>query len=164
MNTNDLLTFATINKDEKILVFGYGNLGRQDDGLGIEFAEYIESHFPNQNITVESNYQLNIEDALLISEFDSVLFVDATKEENATAPYQIRTLTPSDVYGISSHSMSPSVVLSFCQNLYKKYPKCFLLTLPGYEWDLKIGLTDKAKNNLEISLKDFSERFSSTNA
>jgi Ni,Fe-hydrogenase maturation factor len=53
-------------KDKKVLIYGYGNPGRRDDGLGIKMSELIahwsEAHHLEQ-IEVDSNYQLNIEDA-----------------------------------------------------------------------------------------------------
>ena len=58
--------------DLKILVYGYGNPGRQDDGLGIFLAEEVEKR-NLLSVTVDTNYQLNAEDALLASEFDVVL-------------------------------------------------------------------------------------------
>jgi hydrogenase maturation protease len=61
----------------KILVYGIGNPGRQDDGLGILFAEKIEEWLQNQgfiNVEVTSNYQLNIEDAEKISHY-TMLFL-----------------------------------------------------------------------------------------
>jgi hydrogenase maturation protease len=155
------LSFADlqIKKTDRVLIFGYGNLGRQDDGLGIEFTErFANSKIANTlkaQINVDSNYQLNIEDALLISEFNVVLFVDASLQNKTFTPYGIRELAPINVMGISSHSMSPATVLSFCQHLYKKYPRCYLLTLPGYEWELKEELTAEAERNLSASLQDF---------
>ena len=72
-----------VNKEPRILIFGYGNPGRQDDGLGVAIAERIEGwarQVSQTNIEVDSNYQLNIEDASNISEHDIVYFVDASKE------------------------------------------------------------------------------------
>ena len=151
-----------ITKADRVLIFGYGNLGRQDDGLGIEFTErFANSKLAaslSNHIIVDSNYQLNIEDALLISEFDVVLFIDASLQNKTCTPYGIRELAPINVMGISSHSMSPATVLSFCQHLYKKYPRCYLLTLPGYGWELKEELTAEAEKNLTVSLQDFAKR------
>ena len=62
----------------KILFYGYGNPGRQDDGLGIMFIEQIEQWIKDENlenIETDSNYQLNIEDAEIISHKDFVIFL-----------------------------------------------------------------------------------------
>lgn len=162
MNKNLSFSDLEITKADRVLIFGYGNLGRQDDGLGIEFTErFANSKLAaslSTHIAVDSNYQLNIEDALLISEFDVVLFIDASLQNKTLTPYGIRRLAPINVMGISSHSMSPATVLSFCQNLYNKRPRCYLLTLPGYEWEFKQEITTEAEKNLTVSLQDFSKR------
>ena len=45
----------------RILVYGYGNPGRQDDGLGIEMTSMIQEWINRHHLgcmTSESNYQL----------------------------------------------------------------------------------------------------------
>ena len=61
----------------KTLIYGIGNLARQDDGLGIRLIERLETAGPPEGMSLESNYQLNAEDALLIAPYDVVIFVDA---------------------------------------------------------------------------------------
>ncbi len=68
----------------KILVYGYGNPGRQDDGLGIELAEEIDrwcSESGITNVQTDTNYQLNLEDAAGIAQYDVVIFADASRED-----------------------------------------------------------------------------------
>src|SRR5215831_7789030 len=62
------------------LIYGIGNVGRRDDGLGWAFIDRLEARRPRPRATLHRNYQLNLEDAHLISEFTRVLFVDATKD------------------------------------------------------------------------------------
>ncbi|VGO14536.1 hypothetical protein PDESU_03099 [Pontiella desulfatans] len=66
------------------LVIGYGNPGRLDDGLGPAFAERIQG-LGLSGVTVESNYQLNIEDAELVSRYDTVVFADASVDAAGSA-------------------------------------------------------------------------------
>ncbi|MCD6565713.1 MAG: hypothetical protein J7K53_07185, partial [Bacteroidales bacterium] len=66
-----------------ILIYGYGNPGREDDGLGNAFVGAIRSWIEKNKLThieIDSNYQLNIEDADIMARNDIVLFVDATEE------------------------------------------------------------------------------------
>ena len=46
----------------RVLVIGYGNPGRQDDGLGAAVIERLEA-LGLEGVTVDADYQLNIEDA-----------------------------------------------------------------------------------------------------
>jgi hydrogenase maturation protease len=74
----------------RIFVMGYGNPGRQDDGLGPAAAAEIDLlGWPN--IKTQDNYQLNIEDAIDVAEHDIVWFVDASK--SGTLPYTVQDLS-----------------------------------------------------------------------
>lgn len=140
----------------RILVYGYGNPGRQDDGLGILFAEAIEDwaeKHTSLDLAVDMNYQLNIEDALTISEYDIIFFVDASME--VIEDFLISKVKPSDKVNFSMHSVSASYIAYLCNEIYKKTPKIFLIHLKGYEWELKEGITDKARKNLQNALSHF---------
>ncbi len=139
---------------KKILLYGYGNPGRQDDGLGNEFIEQISKWIEEQGmegVELDSNYQLNIEDADAISTQDIVVFIDASIED--IDDIQFAEVSPSDSkVEFTMHAVSPAFVLDLCQKLYNKYPETYLLTIKGYEWDFKEGLSNKALENLEKSL------------
>jgi hydrogenase maturation protease len=133
-----------------ILVYGYGNPGRQDDGLGIAIIEKLEAWAQQEginNVKFDSNYQLNIEDAYNIAEYDIVLFVDASIE--SLESYAISEVIASEKVNFTMHASSPSFVLDLCQKIYSRYPETYLFHIKGYEWELKEGLTEKAKRNLE---------------
>lgn len=134
-----------------VLVYGYGNPGRQDDALGNEMVKLIQEWLDEHELkcmSTDSNYQLNIEDADKISEYDVVVFVDATLE--GIHEYKFAKLEPQDdKVEFTMHAVSPSYVLHLSNKLFKKQPEAYVLAIKGYEWDLKEGLTDNAKLNLE---------------
>jgi hydrogenase maturation protease len=150
-----------MNSKKKILVYGFGNPGRQDDGLGPAFAEMVEEWKKKNgfdHIHTDSNYQLNIEDALLISEFDIVVFADATIEENIK-DFHFGKLDPTKAeVKYTLHAASPGYILELCQNMYNKFPETYLLRLKGYEWDLKEELTEPSKINAEKAFNFFIEQ------
>jgi len=147
-----------IKRPLKLLVYGYGNPARMDDGLGIAFAERIEEkNYPN--IKTDSNYQLNAEDALQIADHDIVIFADASL--TAPEPYKCNILKPSDTIKFTTHAMSGDSVLALCNELYNKSPYTFLLELKGYEWDIGETLSQHAKQNLATAVKDFCTLFES---
>jgi len=137
---------------KRVLVYGYGNPGREDDGLGNEMAKMIQSWIDEHKLgcmTTDSNYQLNIEDADKVSEWDIVVFVDASKVENLRE-YKFTEVAPSDAkVEFTMHAVSPSYVLHLCEKLFNKKPETYVLAIKGYEWDFKEGLSDCAKLNLE---------------
>ena len=60
------------------LVIGIGNKGRNDDGLGWNFAAFIEQmRLPK--VSIEYRYQLQIEDAYLISQYERIFFADTLR-------------------------------------------------------------------------------------
>ena len=145
---------------KKVLVYGYGNLGRKDDGLGVMCAEAIEKWAEEEKLDwldVDTNYQLNIEDADTISGYDEVYFVDASLEEIDNV--EITEVDPSDAkIEFSMHAVSPSYVLHLCQKIFNKAPKTYLIHIKGYEWDFVEGLTPKAQENLEQAINWLQEQ------
>lgn len=139
-------------KRKRVLVYGYGNPGRQDDGLGIVMAEKIQNWIEEHQLTcmtTDSNYQLNIEDAEKISEWEVVVFVDATKDESVHE-FTFRKVEPSDAkVEFTMHAVSPSYVQHLSGKLFNKQPEAYVLAIRGFEWELKEGLTANANLNLE---------------
>jgi hydrogenase maturation protease len=134
---------------EKLLFLGIGNPGRQDDGLGPQLIERLESLRLPQGVSLEANYQLNAEDSLLISDYEVVVFVDATVEPDAPAPFSVRPAMASDEIGFSTHAMSVGAVIALCEKLYDKKPRTYLMTLPGYEWEISEQMSEAAADNLD---------------
>ncbi len=121
-----------------ILVYGYGNPGRRDDGLGVLFAEHVEK-LSLPHVKVETNYQLNAEDALEMAEYDIVVFADASYNEGDS--FRLTTLQPALEVTFTTHAMAPGSVLALCQELYGKRPDTYLLELRGFEWDMGEGVS-----------------------
>jgi hydrogenase maturation protease len=149
----------TVNDQTPILVYGYGNPGRRDDGLGIAFSQAIENAgFPD--CTVEQNYQLNAEEALLIADFPLVLFADAS---HTPEHFSLSRIKPAIEIGFTTHAMEPSSVVGLCHELYAKEPECYLLEIRGHEWAMKEGLGATAESNLKLALDAFLPLFSCEN-
>ncbi|NPD68185.1 hydrogenase maturation protease (plasmid) [Lichenicola cladoniae] len=139
----------------RILVLGYGNPGRQDDGLGPAASTRIdEMGLPN--VTAYDNYQLNIEDAMDVAEHDVVWFVDAARV--GPAPFSVRDLHPVAAIEFTSHLMGPETVLSIAEQVFGRVPKAFLLAIRGYEFEFIEALTPDASDNLRLALEMLTDR------
>ncbi len=135
--------------EQNILIYGYGNPGRQDDGLGIFLTEKVDNWIKEKNlksIKVDCNYQLNIEDAAEIADKDLVVFVDASKED--INDFLFTEVKPSDKTEFSMHAVSPSYIFNLCNIIYNKAPDTYLLHIKGYKWDFLKEMTEQAENNL----------------
>jgi hydrogenase maturation protease len=133
----------------RILVYGIGNPGRQDDGLGPALVEMLEAA-GIAGIDLDANYQLNVEDALACSQHDSVIFADAS--ETCEAPYAFTELEPAREISFTTHELAPAAVLALSEDLYGKRPNAWTLAIRGYAWDIGVGLSPLAEVNLSAAL------------
>ncbi len=134
---------------KKILVYGYGNPGRQDDGLGIELALAIEKWAMESEylgIDVDTNYQLNIEDSYNLKTYDIVVFTDASVEDISAFKYE--RLYPKLAVNFSMHAVEPEFVLALCEQMYDVTPMAYLLHIKGYNWEFMEDMSTKASKNL----------------
>ena len=138
--------------DPSSLIYGIGNVGRQDDGLGWAFIDRLETREPPPRATLHRNYQLNLEDADLIRGFARVLFVDATKDPGVSS-FALTRPEPKLDFSFTSHAISVPSVLATAQQCFGYVPEVYLLAIRGYEWELQMGLTEPAEHNLSDSLE-----------
>ncbi|UCE94433.1 MAG: hydrogenase maturation protease [Flavobacteriaceae bacterium] len=129
-------------KTKDLLIIGIGNSGRSDDGLGWELLGFIEKTFPH--IECLYRYQLQVEDAFIISDYETVLFIDATHEVTEKG-YYFRPCSPNQEFGLTSHALEPTTVLWLENKLYKKNPKAYILGVQGFKWELS---SDPSENGL----------------
>jgi len=137
----------------KILIYGYGNPGREDDGLGYELVKRLEKWSIQsgiQDIEFDSNYQLNIEDAEIISAKDLVIFVDASEEE--IEDFILTEVTGEKDVSFTTHAASPGYIVKLCSDLFGKCPEVYLLHIRGYQWEFKEGLSERAEKNVQKAL------------
>jgi len=133
----------------RILVIGYGNPGRQDDGLGPAAANAIEGlDWPN--LSTIDNYQLAIEDAIDIAGHDVIWFVDASCVSGM--PCAIRRLSPAFDISFTSHLLKPETLLAITAQQFGMSPKAYLVSIRGYDFDFYEGLSGRAAGNLAIAV------------
>ena len=144
---------------KRILIYAYGNPGRQDDGLGNALVAALEPWLQEKGVNhveVDSNFQLNIEDAENIRHREVVVFVDASVED--IGAYHFGRVEPSAGRSeFTFHAASPAYILALCKKLYDRHPATYLLQIRGYEWDFREGLSPRAAENLQEAL-DFLRR------
>jgi hydrogenase maturation protease len=138
-----------------LLVFGIGNIGRSDDGLGWAFIDRIQQE-PGVTGQLEYRYQLNVEDAALVSKARRVVFVDSCREELERG-FEWKTCAPAEDFEFTTHVLPPRAVLWYCRDLYGKAPPAHLLMIQGHCWDLQTGLSTAAERGLERALAFFND-------
>ncbi len=134
----------------RVLILGYGNPGRRDDGLGPACAAELEK-LALPDVTVDSDYQLSVEHADLLARHDVVVFVDAASD--GPEPFSFRRIQPGSAVMFSSHSATPEGVLTLTDELFHEQPDAYVLGIRGYEFnEFGEALSPQARANLGAAL------------
>ena len=135
----------------RVLLLGFGNPGRQDDGLGPACAETVE-RMGIPGVTTDQDYQLTVEDAVAIGEHDVVVFADA--DAVGTGPWSFRPVAPDPGLPWTSHGVEPGALVALAAGLQGRPVEAYMLGIRGYAFDeLREELTEEARRNLEAALR-----------
>ena len=133
----------------RLVVFGWGNDARGDDGLGpLLLARVAAAGWP-EVATVE-DFQLQIEHALDLDGADCALFLDAGK--GTPAPFAFARVEPRRDVTHTTHALSPEAVLDvYAQIKGSVPPPAFVLCMRGERFELGEGLSEEAAGRLEAA-------------
>lgn len=138
----------------KTLIFGYGNLDRQDDGVAwhviVQLRKLLEISQPeevDQDFGSDSDlvfvYQLQLtpEISSELVEFDRVCFIDA---HAGTIPedIQFRKLLPEFQHSPLTHHLTPESLLAITSAVYQHIPQTILVTIRGFEFQFTQNLSE----------------------
>jgi len=130
-----------------VLVIGYGNPLRGDDGFGYRAAERIPGAIAVQQLTPE------LMDP--IARADRVVFLDATAE-GVPGEIRRRRVEPSSSGGAFTHHSTPEGLLAGAQVLYGRAPEAILITVCGANFDLSRSLSPEVESALMQILSELS--------
>jgi hydrogenase maturation protease len=140
----------------RVLVIGFGNPARGDDGLGPALADRLE-RMALPGVTVEADYQLSIEHAALAAEHDVVVFADAAAA--GEAPFTFARLAPAGEGSFSTHALTPGQVLGLAASCFGAAPAGYLLAIRARALEgFTEGLTREARDGLEAALAHLAAR------
>lgn len=140
-----------------MLLLGIGNCGRADDGLGWAFVDRMDS-MGYDFCDIEYRYQLQVEDAELISGYDLVIFVDASQDTFGEGFDMAPCLAAGHAF-FSTHAQAPAAIVHLANELYHSFPTAYLLAISGKEWALQSSLSIQGEKNLEAAVSFFTGRF-----
>lgn len=133
-----------------ILLIGFGNPGRLDDGLGPAVAEAV-GKMGLPDVAVDSDYQLMVEDAATVAQYETVIFVDAAV--SGREPFSFTRVEPLVEISFSSHSVEPREVMGLAQKLFGAKTEAYLLGIRGYQFNgFGYGFSEQAGRNLDAAL------------
>ena len=130
----------------RVLVIGFGNPLRGDDGLGSRAAAEIAARWPD--VSVLTPQQLTLELAEPISRARLVLLIDAAAGD-APGGIACRAVTfDPAAAGTLHHHVAPAALLSAVHALYGQAPPVILLTVSGQAFDFGQGLSPAVETAL----------------
>lgn len=130
-----------------ILVIGYGNETRGDDGLGPYVARRLaEKAVPGVRIVV--GHQLLPEMALTVAESEHTIFLDAAASPR---PFEVRTVQPcGESFG--THAGTPEGLLALTRQAFEKCPAAKVVAVGGERFDFHLGLSETARRHADEAL------------
>lgn len=131
----------------RVLIVGYGNPLRGDDGYGWYAAERLRDAIDDPDVEVVRLHQLTPELMEPLSRAQRAIFIDAAVG-SAAAP---RTGTP--VRPSFTHHLTPGALMAGAQTLYGRAPEAILLTVPGENFEFGEGLSDAVQRALDETVE-----------
>jgi hydrogenase maturation protease len=129
-----------------VLLIGYGNPGRGDDGLGPALALAVEAR-TLPGVSVEIDYQLTVDHAALIAAHDLVVFADAAI--GLDAPWRLSPVKGGMPAALGSHQVTPEAAVHLAVLLYGRSPPAWVLAIGGTAFGaVREGLSPAAQRHL----------------
>ena len=148
-----VLNGMTLYKHETmVLVIGYGNTLRSDDGVGQHVANEVAAQgWPGVKSLAVT--QLSPELASDIAQAVLVIFVDAVTSEAIHAVQAIEITTRVSGTGVMTHHATPQGLMALAGTLYDKQPRAILISVPGTDFGLGEKLSPLAAQGAEMALR-----------
>ncbi len=126
-----------------ILLVGYGNPLRRDDGLGPALVESMAGSSGREDLRTLICHQLTPELAGEVAdpEVAAVIFADASALPGPQGGALIHSLAPAPDAVAAGHCCSPESVLLLAEHLYGRRPPAWLVALPGADFGFGEGFS-----------------------
>ena len=135
----------------ELLVIGYGNTLRQDDGVGPKLAEAVAA-LALPGVRTLGCALLTPELAEAASQARVVVFADAAVD--APREVQLRKLEPAGSSQIMAHAASPGTLLALARDVFGQAPEAWLLTIPAENIGIGEELSAFTRRGLETALEE----------
>jgi len=134
-----------------LLVVGYGNTLRSDDGVGPRVADAVAA-LAMPGVRALAFPLLTPELADPISQAHVVIFVDAAVD--APREVQMRKLAPAGTSQIMAHSASPATLLALARDVFGHAPEAWLLTIPAESIGIGEELSTFTRRGLDTAIEE----------
>jgi hydrogenase maturation protease len=133
-----------------VLVIGYGNTLRQDDGVGPKTAEAIAAlNLPG--VTTTTCDLLTPEMAERISQAKTAFFIDASVE--AALEVRLRKLEPNPTCQVMAHAADPRTMLALARDVFGHAPEGWWLTIPARRMGIGEDLSTVTRRGMKTAIQ-----------
>jgi hydrogenase maturation protease len=133
-----------------VLVIGYGNDLRGDDGAGPRVAAEVAA-WGWPGVEALAVHQLTPELAEPLSRAGRAVFVDAAVGGEGVAA---RQLGPVPARGGLGHASDPAGLLALARAVFGRCPEAWLLAVPGSHFGFGPGLSETAERGVVAALTE----------
>jgi hydrogenase maturation protease len=142
-----------------ILIIGYGNSLRRDDGAGPVLAKRVFEKAGTAYLRMLEAHQLvpDLATELAAPDVSAVIFIDASVAADGTeASCILPEIEPREIHceaatSSLSHHFDPETLLSYVELLYGKKPPAWLVSIPGVDFGYGEGFSTFALNSLAVA-------------
>lgn len=117
-----------------ILIIGYGNPLRGDDGVGCVLARLLKNRLRRDDLHVQTLHQLTPELIAWIAGASYVIFIDANAETH-TGTIAYEPVYPQTKEGAFTHNTNPSGLFAAARDWYGAVPHGLLISIGGRSFD-----------------------------
>jgi hydrogenase maturation protease len=140
------------NLHRSLLVIGYGNPLRSDDGVGQQIAKQV-AVWGIPNVEAIAVHQLTPELVEPLARVELAIFIDAYPA-TTNQEIQVRPLELAKSGMTSGHWCEPQVLLAMTQALYGSHPQAWWVMVPGVNFELGECFSTVAEQGIEAALQD----------
>ncbi|HBB36354.1 MAG TPA: hydrogenase maturation protease [Cyanobacteria bacterium UBA8803] len=156
MNSTD-----TAISQNPVVVIGYGNSLRSDDGVGQLVATQVQG-WELPSLRVLAVHQLTPELAETLESAKYAIFIDAcpvseaeTDSAGGSHGVQVCPLQPMDAENFSmGHVSDPRSLLALTQVVYGHSPPAWLITIPAINFEFGENLSPLAQQGVTLALNE----------
>jgi hydrogenase maturation protease len=132
----------------KLLVIGWGNPMRGDDGFGFLAAERLQSLLPADEAEVLALHQLTPELMETVAQAEAAIFIDVSEsgEPGALTRTEVVASTNAEAF---THHATPGGLLAGARSLYGTAPRAELYSVRGESFDFGAPLSEAVRRALD---------------
>lgn len=148
---------------KRVLVVGYGNPLRGDDGVGITAVEKLVERVETERkrgsyevpvaIRFKALHQLTPELAADLAEVDFAVFIDAACDNVQGEIVHRRVLPSHSAPDAFSHQLTPEVLLAMAERLYGRCPEAHLYSVGAASFEYGETLSEPVRAALPALLE-----------